>query len=134
MPKVSAVYAGDFINASQLTPEHISAVIAAVVLESVGNNNPITKLVVDLRTPAGAPWPRRWVLNKRNSLILASAFGDDTDAWINRIIELWSEPTTFDGNPTLGIMVAPAANGAGGSVIVMPAPARRGDLEEVIPF
>jgi hypothetical protein len=71
------------------------------------------------------------VLNKRNSLILASAYGDDTDAWIDKAIELWSAPTTFEGNDVLGIMLAPVGNGAT-AALPTPKPAFDGDLNDEI--
>ena len=136
MPKVSDVFAGEFYNASHFTEHPVSGIIVSVVAEQIGRP-PTVKLVLDLRNADGSVWPRRLPLNRSNSVALGKVFGDDTDNWVNRAIEVWSAPTTFDDKPTMGVMVAPAANGAGGSVIVMPAPAKTqggGDLNDAIPF
>jgi hypothetical protein len=146
MVKVSDVYAGGFVTAAQL-PEnrHVVAVITSVVAEAVGRDQSV-KLVVDLRGTDGQPWPQRLVLNKQNGVLLATAYGDDTDRWTGKTIELWSEPTTFQGNPVMGVKLAAAGGNGSGSQLVMPVarpaspgrggrPSERGaDLDDEIPF
>ena len=94
------------------------------------------------------------VLNKTNSSVLAAAYGDDTAAWLGKGVEIWTEPTMFQGKVVAGIKVAPvipsAAAGNGAAVTSahlspsLPnaalgiATARSttpaGDLDEDIPF
>lgn len=50
---------------------------------------------------------RRLVLNVTNSLSLSQAFGDETDAWQGRAIEVYSAPTTYQGKDVLGARVRP---------------------------
>ena len=112
MVKVSDVYGGNYVTAAELpTARHVLAEIAAAIAETVGRDQTV-KLVLDLRSRDGRPWPRRLVLNKGNGLILASAYGDDTNDWIGKAIELWSEPTQFQGKDMMGVRLAAVGNGA----------------------
>jgi hypothetical protein len=47
------------------------------------------------------------VLNKTNALILAEAFGDDTDAWVGKQITLVPTKRTFQGTLVDAIEVVP---------------------------
>ncbi len=135
MTRISDIYSGGLYNASHFTEVHETVVITKVTTELFGKT---PKPVLDLCQPDGTPKPRRLPLNRTNSLILADAFGDEIEPWVGRAIEVWSGPTEFEGNPTTGMMVAPAAsNGAGTNVIAMPAPAKPsggGDLDDEVPF
>jgi hypothetical protein len=99
-------------------------------------------VVLSLASRDGRPWPRKLVLNKTNSLILASAYGDDTDAWLSRHIEVWSEPVQYQGRIVQGVRLAPAPGGNGSahtaSVPAMPkAPPTGGTapiIDDEIPF
>lgn len=132
MPKVSSVYSGDYVTATELpTGRRITAIVTAVAVEAVGQEQQ-QKVVLELQNPNGRAWPRRLVLNKTNALILSSAFGDDTVAWPNRAIEIWAEPVNFQGRIVQGIRLnvvtqAPAnGNGAHLPVPTTAAPASPG--------
>ena len=45
------------------------------------------------------------VLNKTNASTLVSAFGDDTDAWSGRTVELFTVPVNFNGRTYDGVRV-----------------------------
>ena len=53
------------------------------------------------------------VLNKTNGIVMADAFGDDTDDWVGKVIELRVEPTMFKGKPDTGTRVYPIFEQAG---------------------
>jgi hypothetical protein len=107
MPKISDVYAGDYISAAQLPDgRRVPAFISAAVAEEVGQDK-ATKVVLTLKAHDGRLWPRGLVLNKTNALMLVSAYGDDTSAWIGRPIEVWKEPVQFQGKIVPGIKIAP---------------------------
>jgi hypothetical protein len=142
MAKVSDVYGGDFVKAAEIpTATRVVAVITGASAEEVGQNRDV-KLVLNLRSSAGAAWPRRLVLNKTNSLMLAIAYGDDTDHWIDKAIELWSEPTQYQGKDMMGIRLAALGNGADlpQTLPAATGPAwnsskgNGGDLDDAIPF
>jgi hypothetical protein len=114
MARISDVYSGDFATAAELVGKgRVVAQITKAEVESIGQDQ-AQKVVLSLASRAGVPWPRRVVLNKTNGLILASAYGDETDAWIGRQIEVWAEPVSYQGRIVQGIRLAPqiAGNGA----------------------
>jgi len=67
--------------------------------------------------PDGKTKPALWfnesdqglILNVVNSNMIAADYGDDTDAWLGRVIQLRSEGTTFQGRPVQAIRVATTA-------------------------
>ena len=67
--------------------------------------------------PDGKSKPALWfseceqglILNVVNSNMIAADYGDDTDAWVGRVIQLRSEGTTFQGRPVQAIRVATTA-------------------------
>jgi hypothetical protein len=120
MPRVSEVYSGNYVTAAELDGRgRVPAVVTKAATESVGQEQ-VEKVVISLASRDGRAWPRRLVLNKTNSLILASAYGDDTDAWLDKQVEVWAEATHFQGRMVKGIRLAPAAAPA----IPMPPPAK----------
>lgn len=46
-------------------------------------------------------------MNKTNCNALAFKFGDDTDGWIGKSVQLFSEPVYFQGKTTDGLRVRP---------------------------
>jgi hypothetical protein len=154
MPRVSETYAGQYLNASELAPlgSRRMALIHHVTQELIGQARD-AKLVLSLVSAAGKPWPKEVVLNKTNALHLQAAYGDDTDAWTGKQIDIWAENVQFQGRVVPGIRLVPsqAANGQGGA---LPAPARAapqpqpqpqaaappqsdsipGDIDDEIPF
>jgi hypothetical protein len=120
MPRVSEVYSGNYVTAAELQGKgRLAAVIKKAEIEPVGQDQ-VPKVVISLASRGGQPWPRRVVLNKTNSLILASAYGDDTDGWLDHQVEVWSETTHFQGRMVQGVRLAPAVAAA----IPMPPPAK----------
>jgi hypothetical protein len=124
MPRVSEVYTGAFVTGAELQPlgQRRQAIIRTVTQELVGQESTAPKLVLDLTSKGGQPWPRRLVLNKTNANVLAEAYGDDTDGWTGKSIEVWGEMVPFRGKATPGIRLAPAT------------PVADDDLHEEIPF
>ena len=116
MAKVSDVYAGDYVAAAELQNKgRISALIVEADVEAVGQDQ-TQKVVLVLKNPDGRTWPRRLVLNKTNGLILASAYGDDTNAWPGQAVEVWAEPVQFQGRMVQGIKLAPMIAPSAGNV------------------
>ncbi len=127
MPKVSEIYTGAYLNAAELVPlgQRRRAVVHGATVEEIGQEKG-TKVVLALVSAKGLPWPKEVVLNKGNALQMAAAFGDDTDAWIGKQIELWAENVMFQGRMVPGIKVQPVFSGStagAGSVVPLPAPA-----------
>jgi hypothetical protein len=138
MAKISEIYTGQFLNASELPNHRGVAVIVAAEAETVGQGDQAAKkIVLELRAPDGRPWPKRVILNKGNALVLAAAFSDDSALWHNRSIQVWKEKVMYQGKLVDGIRMAPApANGAGAGVPIVtpPSPSTAELLDDDIPF
>ena len=130
MAKISDVYAGDYVSASEL-PEgrRIAAVIQFAGVEEVGQQDQQRKRVaLTLAAPDGRPWPRKLVCNKTNAGILAASYGDETAGWMGRPIEVWQAPTPFQGKIVPGIKLAvpappPLAASVPANQVAIPMPA-----------
>ena len=61
------------------------------------------------------------VLNRTNGYVLANAFGDDTEVWRGKHIQVLALPTFFQGKPVKGLCVQPLsqAGDAQGQVSVI---------------
>lgn len=51
--------------------------------------------------------PQRLILNKSNATAIANAFGQETNSWIGRQIQITTAFVTFMGKTTLGLKVYP---------------------------
>jgi hypothetical protein len=106
--RASDVYGGDYVRAAELSGRGRNlAIIAEVTVEEFGPDAR-EKLVLALSTSGGRSWTRRVVLNKTNSMVLTAAYGDETDAWIGKGVEIWAEPVKLHGESVPGLKVQPA--------------------------
>jgi hypothetical protein len=112
MPRVSSIYGGQFMTAAELMPmgKRHPALIHGVVQKVVSKEGE-EKLVLTLASAQGRAWPRELVLNKGNATALQTAYGDDSDDWLGKPIELWAEMTSFQGKNMPGIRLAATAAG-----------------------
>ena len=73
------------------------------------------------------------ILNRTNATTLSAMFGDETDSWIGKSIELRTEKVNFKGEMRDGIRVAPATE-----TETKAAPAKTADTafveEDDVPF
>jgi hypothetical protein len=138
MPSVSQTYAGQFLNAGELAPlgQRRAAVVHGVELETVGQGGDAKNvLVLELVTASGKAWPKKVVLNKTNSTMLASVYGDNTDHWTGKPVELWAENVMFQGKLVPGIKVAPGATlRPAAATPAQAAPATAPIIDDEIPF
>jgi hypothetical protein len=107
MARISDLYS-NYLNAAHLRGQRLTATILRAPAEQVGQDR-TSKVVLYLARPSdGKPWPKGIVVNATNGRLLASAYGDDSDTWVGRQIEIWSAPTQFGGRIVDGIKLAPA--------------------------
>tara|TARA_R110002096_G_scaffold72702_1_gene172856 strand:+ start:42 stop:506 length:465 start_codon:yes stop_codon:yes gene_type:complete len=55
------------------------------------------------------------VLNKTNAFTLANAFGDDTDLWSGKHIQIFAVPTFFQGKQVKGLCIQPLTQPGNGN-------------------
>ena len=76
-------------------------IIDAAFEEEVGQNKD-TKICIRLQKIE-----KPIVLNKTNISALSLAFGEDTVDWVNRKVTFRIYPTSYNGQPTQGILLEP---------------------------
>ena len=97
--RVSEVYGGAFLTGTELKGQTIRVTIAGVSVQAIGEANE-EKLVVDF---VGAK--KSLILNKTNASACSGAFGDETDAWVGREVELFTMPVAYGGKTFDGIRI-----------------------------
>ena len=92
---VNQMFPSKYIAASDLAGQTVPVVIAHCTLEELDDGDkPV--LFFQCRT-------KGLVLNKTNATVLAGAFGDETDHWAGKAVELYSELVNFKGKMVQGV-------------------------------
>ncbi len=94
---VDQVFGGPTLKAADLQGTEPVVTIATVELKKFDNGN---KLVIQFVGKSKA-----LVANKTNSKRIALLYGKNTDGWIGKRIQLYSEMVDFAGEPTMAIRV-----------------------------
>jgi hypothetical protein len=143
--KVSDFNNSPYYTAADFDDKPQTWIIAKIVSERVGRDDPREKPVLDLIDGDGKPAPKRLSLNKTNLNALGRVYGEDLEGWIGRTIHIQRIWTSYMGDRVRGIGVtAPAvalrATGSGGGAAgrATVTAARRtdpaSDLDDAIPF
>jgi hypothetical protein len=112
MRKASDRFGSPFLTAADFPQMHKrqEVIIDKVVEEEVGiGDSREEKLILSFIGLQGEAWVKRLIVNATNGKCLGTGLCDDPAGWKGRHIQIWTEPTGFNGKP--GIRVAPA-NGA----------------------
>jgi len=97
--RISECFKGAYLRAADLKDRTVKVQIDSVTLESVGDDQDEKPVVSFLGKDKGL------VLNKTNATLLSERFGDDTDGWTGKSIELTTERVSFNGRLVDGIRV-----------------------------
>lgn len=102
---ISEAFPSAYINAAALNGQKHTVQIESFSKEEMpdGGEKPVVRFKD--RT-AGL------ILNRTNATTLAAMFGDETDSWTGKSIELRTEKVNFKGEMRDGIRVAPATSTA----------------------
>jgi len=102
--KVSEMYPSRWLAAADLKGQRLDVVIDHVEMEDLGEGT--TKPVVYFKAKK-----KGLVLNKTNSVAIASVLGDDTDRWSGHTVTLFAQMVTFKGQtvPAIRVIAAPSA-------------------------
>lgn len=104
------------MDVSEIYGQRLEKLLNTAYAEEMGYfNKPLTIKATELRTIRGQnklvvlfeEIPELLVLNKTNALVLAEAFGNDTDAWNGKKIMLQKIKRTFQGKLVDAITVVP---------------------------
>lgn len=98
---IQTAFPSAYMKAAQLDGQPINLTIESVVMEEVGQGaDAVTKPCVYF---TDSPFKFKtgtmgWVLNVVNSKMIAAHYGDDTDGWIGKQVQLYGEKVQFGGN------------------------------------
>lgn len=99
--KMSEQFAGSFLKASDLPQPQVFTIAGCETATMPdGTTKPALKFAGE---------QQQLVLNKTNAFCLMEWFGDDTNGWLNRQVELYSTTTSFSGRmvPAIRVRQAP---------------------------
>jgi hypothetical protein len=96
---VSELFPSKFFKPVDIPAKGLALNIAKLEVEQVGQDRE-TKGVLYFRGE-----DKGLVLNKTNSVMIASFYGNNTDQWRDKVIILVREPTMYAGKPTEGIRI-----------------------------
>jgi hypothetical protein len=102
----NALFGSKFLSSADLGGKRPKARIASAEVQQLGNDRKMVLHFIGVQ--------KGLVLNVTNGRRIGQAFGTDPAKWVGATLELYSEPTTFQGRTTEGIRVLP---------LVRPAPA-----------
>jgi hypothetical protein len=99
--RISEQFAGNYLKASDLPQPKVFTIAGC---ETATMPDQTTKPALRF-----AGEPQQLILNKTNAYCLAEWFGDDTNGWLNRQVELYSTTTSFSGRmvPAIRVRQAP---------------------------
>jgi len=101
--KISQAFPSDYMKAeTDIGPngQDLSLVISGVSMADLGGGE--MKPVLHFSNHQ-----RGLVLNKTNANTIADIYGDDTDAWLGKTIQVGSQWVEFQGRQVLGLRVRP---------------------------
>jgi hypothetical protein len=99
--KMSEQFAGSFLKAADLPQPKVFTIAGCETATMPdGTTKPALKFAGE---------QQQLVLNKTNAFCLMELFGDDTNGWLNRQVELYSTTTSFSGRmvPAIRVRQAP---------------------------
>ena len=102
--EIGSVFGGDSLKAADLQGHEPIVVIASVEMKKFDNGN---KLVISFQGKK-----KTLVCNKTNAGRIAYAHGTDTDKWIGKEIQLYTDLVDFQGKPVEAIRVRPVKKAA----------------------
>lgn len=100
--KVSEMYPSRWLAAADLKGQRLDVVVDRIEMEDLGEGT--SKPVLYFRGKK-----KGLVLNKTNSIAIASVLGDDTTAWAGHTVTLFAQMVTFKGQTVPAIRLIAAA-------------------------
>lgn len=91
--KISSAFPSKYLKAADLQDKHVTLIMSSVELEKVGMGNEDPKPVLYFTKAK-----KGLVLNKTNSKVITTAYGDDTDEWEGKPVTLFPAMVDFAGD------------------------------------
>ena len=98
--KISDAFPSKYLKSDDVGTQRITVTVMALTMEDIGDKEfkPVLRFMGK---------DKGMVLNKTNATILASVWGDETDQWQGKQLELFAQPVMFQGRQVMGLAVAP---------------------------
>ncbi len=104
--RISESFESKWLKAANLQGQRVSVVISHVTRENIGSEDkPETKPIVFF-----VGKDKGLVLNKTNAEQISAMYGDETDSWVDKTIELYTQKVPFNGQMVDAIRIAPPPN------------------------
>lgn len=100
--KMSEAFPSKYLKAEDLKGQRIPVTISHVSMEDVGDDNAAQKPVLYFQGSQ-----KGMVLNKTNANQLVYLYGDDTDGWPGKQVELFTMMVEYQGRSVPGLRIAP---------------------------
>ena len=97
---INQAFPSKYIKSDDLQGQRIPLTIMAVNMVDIGDGE--YKLGIKFFNK-----DKLFICNKTNAMMMASAWGNDTDAWAGKELELYAQPVNFQGRMVQGLTVAP---------------------------
>ena len=101
--RVSDAFPKKFIASEDLQGQRVTLTVSHVNMEEVGDsdNKPVMYFTGK---------QKGMVLNKTNANQMSYMYGDETDLWAGKQVELFTQMVEFQGRPVPGLRIAPPPN------------------------
>lgn len=96
--KVSEMFPSKFLGKADLTRPAVGVIDYLAEEEISGDGGKESKHVIHFRGDA----PKPLILNRGNADALAEYFGDDSDGWVGKRIEVYVDPSVMFGGKRIG--------------------------------
>ncbi len=128
--KMSQAFPSKFLAAADLNGNPVQATISNCVTEEIGLQKEVRPVIYFQGCKKGL------VLNKTNAGNIVALYGDDSDGWVGKVIEIYPTTTDFQGKTVDCLRVRAPSGEAAAPVTVpgTPPPAfMEGDVDESDP-
>ncbi len=97
---IDAAYPSKYLKSSDLQGRTVKVTIRTVLMEAIGQASTEQKPILYFQGKE-----KGMVLNKTNAQAISHFYGQDTDHWTGRELELFTIMTDFQGRPVEGLRV-----------------------------
>lgn len=98
--KISDAYPSKYLKADDLGQHRIALTVKMIIIEDIADKE-YKPCMYFIGKEKGI------VLNKTNAGLCAAVWGDETDLWQGKPLDLFAQPVMFQGRQVMGLAVAP---------------------------
>lgn len=115
---MSAAFPSEYLKAADLAGKRVKIKMDRVEMKDIGGDHKPVLFLIGT--------DKKIVLNKTNASEIIDAYGDDTDDWHGKTIELYEARVDFQGKKVQAIRVNAmlGSNGSAAPAVQTPAPAK----------